>query len=254
LFAIALPWVFQTVERSYDWRSEVALIDKDVQAYPGQFMPIFLRITIQMSERSYQEAAAIAGRISDPEVRNVTLRMIEATYAVRINAIRTRRPEEAIDALQKLGSALKKVPAQYSWNPSVAYVWQYTQDIFSKQWGHLIDQFPDDALVRYKAGLWKLDAKDYDAAATHLRAAIESQSLPESLRGEAYRNLGVALLDGGHAAEAELPLRFAVQQFPPDFQADCILADVYKLIGRVKDAEQAEGECRSHVSRETSAH
>jgi Tfp pilus assembly protein PilF len=71
------------------------------------------------------------------------------------------------------------------------------------------------------------------------------------VRGTAFKSLGVALLNSGHAAESEAPLRAALQQSPPDFLANCALADVYKQIGRIEEAAHAEAECNNHVSRET---
>ena len=78
----------------------------------------------------------------------------------------------------------------------------------------------------------------------NLRAVTESQELSESLRGTAFKNLGLALLDSGHAAEAEAPLRAALEQSPPDFSAYCTLSEVYKQTNRFEEAARAKAECR----------
>jgi Flp pilus assembly protein TadD len=101
--------------------------------------------------------------------------------------------------------------------------------------------------LRYNAGLWMLGVKKSKHAVAHLRAAAESQHLPESVRGTAFRNLGLALINSGNVAEAEGPLRAALNQSPPDFRAYCLLAVVYKSAGRTGDAVQAEAGCRNHV-------
>jgi Flp pilus assembly protein TadD len=108
--------------------------------------------------------------------------------------------------------------------------------------------FPDDVQVRYSAGLWMSDAGYYKDAIIHLRAAIESQRLPESLRGSAYKNLGLALVGIGRIAEAEAPLRAALAQSPPDTQAECLLSVVYKMTGRLKEAARAEATCPKPAS------
>jgi len=61
-----------------------------------------------------------------------------------------------------------------------------------------------------------------------LRATTESQRLPESVRGAAFRNLGLALMNSGHIAESEAPLRAALEQQQPDLWAHCLLSEVYK--------------------------
>jgi tetratricopeptide (TPR) repeat protein len=247
LLVIAGSWSFQSIERSRDWRSYEALVDADLRAYPRYFMPVFQKVTIQMGLRKYQDAIEITGHMSDLDIRNVTMKMIEATYEVRIIAEKIGKSDEAMHTLQNFGLLLKQEPEQLRWNSAVAYVWHYARSILSKQWGHLIQQFPDDELVRYRAGVWALEVHNYEEAVMHLRTVTESQDIQEFVRGSAFKNYGAALLNNGHAAEAEAPLLAALEQLPPDFQAYCLLSDVYKRTNRLEKVAHAEAACRSHL-------
>src|ERR1039458_3463492 len=105
---------------------------------------------------------------------------------------------------------------------------------------YLAARFPDDVSVRYNAGLWMLDAHRYDDAVTYLRLATESQRLPRTVRGIAFESLGLALMNSGHIAEAEAPLRAALEQTPLDLRAYCSLTEVYKQSGRFEEAARSE--------------
>ena len=131
-------------------------------------------------------------------------------------------------------------------------LWDLRRDILAIESDDLAKRFPDDVSVRYNAGLWMLDAYEYEDAAVHLRAATKSQLLPESLRGAAFYNLGLALLLSGHAAEAEGSLRAALEQTQPDLRAYCQLSEVYSQTKRFEEAARAEASCLSRAPNEKS--
>ena len=248
LLAIALPWGFQTMERTRDWRSYETLVDADLHAYPGHYLPAFRKITgVQLRNRLYHDADKTAHNISASEIRGIMVGIIQTTHAVRIKAGEVGKPHEAMALLQNLEILLKQPPVQVKWNSSMLYVWNYCRNILSLQWEHLAEQFPDDASVRYNAGLSLLNFNTYEKAVTHLHAATESQRLPESVRGKAFKNLGLALINSGHVAEAEAPLRAALEQAQPDLQAYCLLSVVYIREGRIEEAARAEADCPSHA-------
>jgi tetratricopeptide (TPR) repeat protein len=223
-------------------------LDVDLRAYPGHYLPAFRKITgIQLRHWLYRDAGEAAGNISVPEMRNVMIGTIQATYAVRIKAEKSGKPHEAMVLLQNLELVLKRPPVQVKWNSPIFFVWKYCQDILSLQWGHLAEQFPGDALVRYNAGLSLLNFNEYEGAVVHLRAATESQRLPEPVRGTAFYNLGLALMNYGYIAEAETPLRAALEQSPPDLLAHCLLAEVYKQAGQFEKMARAAAGCPSHT-------
>ena len=114
------------------------------------------------------------------------------------------------------------------------------------EWRSLAEHFPDDVSVRYSAGLSLLNFHKYEDAAIHLRAATESQHLPESVRGTAFYNLGLALMNSGHVAEAETPLLTALKQPQPDMGAYCLLSEVYRYTSRFEEAVRAEADCHSY--------
>lgn len=240
LFIIALVWSSQTVERPRDWRSEEVLVDIDLRAYPGHYHLAFQKIWAQLREGLYSDAMVTANNITVPEFRNIMIAMIRATYAVNTA---TDNPDEALALLQNFEVALSHMPEQSKWNIPMRHVRDGCRYILALKGARLAKQFPDDALVRYKAGLWKLGDHNYKDAIIHFRAAIGSQRLPESLRAEAFKNLGVALLNSGHVTEAEAPLRAAVEQTPPELSAYCSLAEVYKQGRRLDEAALAEKEC-----------
>ena len=254
LLVIALPWGFHTMERTRDWRSYETLVEADLRAYPGHYLPAFRKITgVQLRNRLYREAGETAGNISVPEIRNVMLGIIQTTHAVRVKAGEAGKPQEAMAFLHDLELLLKQPPAQAKWNSPVLHIWKYCQNILLLQWGHLAEQFPDDASVRYNAGLSLLNFNAYKEATAHLRAATESQRLPEALRSAAFKNLGLALMNSRRIAEAEAPLRAALEQTQPDLQAYCLLSMVYIREGRLEEAARAESGCPAHAPDEKAA-
>jgi tetratricopeptide (TPR) repeat protein len=244
LFAIAISWGFQTMERPRDWRSFETLLDVDLRANPGYYMPAVYKIfAYQLHQGLYQEASETADSITIPEYRDIMVKLVKANHAVNVDAVLTGKPYEAMALLQNLGPILNQLPVEAKWNSPVQVTWDKCQSNLLRQWLSLAKQFPDDVQVRYNAGLWMSDAGYYNNAIVHFRAAIESQRLPESLRSSAFKNIGLALVGLGRVAEAEAPLHAALAQPQPDMQAECLLSVVYKLTNRFGEAARAEASC-----------
>ena len=117
----------------------------------------------------------------------------------------------------------------------------------------MAEHFSGDVSVRYNVKLWLLNIYKYKDAGAHLRATTESQRFPESVRGTAFRNLGLALLNSGQVAEAEAPLRAALEQVQPDLRAYCLLSEVYRQAGRIEEAARAEANCPGRAPNEKTA-
>ena len=233
LLAIALPWIIQSNERPRDWSSNKALLEADLRAYPGYYLPAMYKIiAFQLPQGLFRDAGETASSINALIPRNIMIELINADYAVYSKTVRTGKPSEAMALIRNLELTLKQPPAQTKWNSTMLYVWMRCQNRLTSQWEYLAEHFPDDVSVRYKAGLWMLDVANYPAAVTHLRAAAESQHLPESMRGTAFYNLGLALMKSGFVAEAGDPLRTALEQSPPDLRARSLLLEVHKQTKR----------------------
>jgi tetratricopeptide (TPR) repeat protein len=241
---IAVAWGFQASERTRDWRNFQTLVDADLRAYPGYYMPAAFKIA---GRRMYSSSRETANSITIPELRDVMIGILDADHAVHIEAVSKGNPQEAMDMLLKLGLRLKQPPAQTKWNPPMYLFWEKSKEMLKDDWEGLSKHFPGDAAVSYNAGLWMLGDGRYENAVVYLRAAIESQRLPESVRGQAFRILGIALMEGGHIAEAETPLLAALEQSPPDLKAYCLLSDVYKQNRRPEEAARANAECTKLV-------
>ncbi len=255
LLAIALPWGFQTMERTRDWRNIETLADADLRAYPGYYLPAAYKIVgAQLPQRLYREASETANNITFPEFRDIMVKLVKADYAVHVEAVSTGKPQEAMALLWQLGSEHKKPPAQAKWNSPINNLLSKTLLTLTDEWGSLAEHFPDDVSVRYNTGLWMLNVSTFgEKAVTHLRAATGSQQLPESVRGTAFKNLGLALLNSGHIADAEAPLRAALEQPQPDLRAYCLLSKVYKQTKRFEEAARAEANCPSRAPNEETA-
>ncbi|MEO8343799.1 MAG: tetratricopeptide repeat protein, partial [Gallionella sp.] len=253
MLMIALPWIFQTMERPHDWRSLEALIDADIRAYPGYYLPAAHKIMyVQLKSGLRNKALKTAENISDPAARDIMVELIRADYAVRDIAVVTGNPHEAMRLLGKLEQDIKP-PEQTRWNPAMKNFWSTIEFELINEWEFLAKQFPDAAPVRYNAGLWMMKAHRYKDAIVHLSAAAEFRFLPEAARGTAYKNLGLALMGGGDIAAAEVALLAALQQSPPDFRAYCSLGDVYQRTGRIEEAARAEADCSRRASNEETA-
>ncbi len=251
LLAIALPWGFQTVERPRDWRSVEAMIDTDLRVYPGYYMPaVYKIVATQLPRGLYRDANETANSIFIPEFREIMNGLIKADYAVHVEAVSTGKPQEAMTLLWQLGLEHKQPPVQAKWNSPISVLWIKRQFILTLEWKHLAKNFPDDVSVRYNTGLSLLSFQEYKDAITHLRAATESQRLPESVRGTAFKNLGLALMKSGHIADAEAHLRAALEQPQPDLRANCVLSEVYKQTKRFEEAARAEASCPARAPHE----
>lgn len=251
LIIIALPWIFQTIERPRDWRNEDTLIGTYLRAYPGHYMPAFQEImVIQLPRLMYREADELASKVTDSEARDIITGLIQADYAVRVKAVSVGNPQEAMARLWNLGIKLKQPPVQARWNSPMHVVWIESQRKLATLWESLAMSFPGDASVRYNAGLWMVDARRYEEAVVYLRAAVKTGRLPESVRGTAFKNLGFALLKSGYIAEAEIPLRTALEQPQPDMQAYCVLSEVYEKTKRLEEAARAKTDCRNRTPSE----
>jgi len=254
LLAIVLPWGFQTIERPRDWRSYEALMNTDLRAYPAYYMPaVYKIINVQLPRGLNRDAGETAGNVSNPTARNILIGLIKGDYVIRADAVDTGNPHNAIVLLQNLGFALKRPPVQVKWDPSLDRFWIYCKTALAFQWDHLAEYFPDDVSVHYNAGLWMLDVPRYENAVAYLRDATESQRLPQSVRGTAFYSLGFALLKSGHVAEAEAPLRAALERSPPDLRVYCLLSEVYRQTKRFEEAARAEANCPDRSTNEETA-
>jgi hypothetical protein len=250
LLVLALSWSFQTLERPRDWRSLEALIDADIRAYPGYYLPAEHKIIyVQLKRGLRSDAIETAHSISDQVSRDMMIKLINVDYVVKVMTASTGDPQEAMTQLWKLEQDINP-PAQIKWNSAVRNFWSTIGFALIDEWEYLARQFPDAAPVHYNAGLWLLKVHKYKEAIVQLRAATDAQGLPESARGTAFRNLGLALIGAGEVAAAEAPLRAALAQSPPDFRAYCALSEVYKRIGRFEEAAPAEADCRNHAPTE----
>ena len=245
LLAIALPWMYQTIQRPHDWRSFEALVDTDLRAYPGDYtLTLYKLTTVLFPQGLYRDANELASKIVNPDCRNLMLDLVQASYIVHVKTAATGQPREAMAALWNLGIKLREPPVASKWDIQIAFLWSKAIDPLKANWTNLATHFPDDESVRYNAGLWLLgNTPYYEDAITHLRAAIESQRLPVAMRATAYKNLGFALLKADHIAEAEAPLRSALEQPLPDMRAYCLLADVYERTKRHEEATHAKANC-----------
>jgi hypothetical protein len=244
LLVIALSWGFQTVERPRDWRDFEALLDADLRAYPGYYMPAVYKITtFQLPRGLYREASETANRITTPEIRDILIDMIRIHHGGDADAATTGKLQDAMVMLWNLEHDLKQPPVQAKWNLPLNNLRERMPFLLATEWKYLTERFPGDVSVRYNAGLWMLDAHRYQDAAAYLRLATESQRLPKTVRGIAFESLGLAMMNSGHIAEAEAPLRAALEQTPPDLRAYCSLAEVYKQSGRFEEAARAGANC-----------
>ena len=198
----------------------------------------------QVSQKLYKNAEETANGIADTEARNIAVKLIQADRAVH-NSVPAGKSQEAMGLLLDLGSTLDQSPeVQDKWNPAMVGIVYAGLNILVTDWEFLAGHFPDDEMVRYNAGLYLVNVGKHEYAVNHLRAATESQRLPKIVRGTAFKTLGIALMNSRHIAEAETPLRAALEQSPPDTQAYCLLSEVYKQTMRLGEAARAGAECR----------
>jgi tetratricopeptide (TPR) repeat protein len=249
LLVVALLCCGQTIERSNEWRSYEALVDVDFQAFPRLSIPAMYKADIQLSQGLVNEARATASNITVAEIRSSMVKLIKAHQAVAASGV-SGDPVDAMSSLHDFELDLGTLPEKARWNTTLGGIWRINQNYLEFEWLNLLRYFPDNMLVRYNAGTFFLGIQKYESAIVHLNAAIESQRLPESQRGAAYRNFGVALLDSGYVPKAEAPLRKALDQSPPDWRAYCSLSELFKRTGRLEEAARAAAECSSHAPRD----
>jgi hypothetical protein len=248
LLVIALSWSITTIERPRDWRSLEALTDADIRAFPGFYLPAEHKIIyVQLKRGLRSDAIETANSISSRRSRDMMIKLINADYVVKTAS--ADNLQEAMTQLGKLELDLDP-PAQIKWNSAMRNFWSTIGFALIDEWEYLARKFPDTAPVRYNAGLWLLKVHKYNEAIVHLRAAAESPSLPESARGTAFKNLGLALIGAGDVSAAEAPLRSALEQSSPDFRAYCSLSEVYKRTGRLEEAARADADCRNRAPNE----
>ncbi|MEW6314531.1 MAG: hypothetical protein AB1513_10920 [Pseudomonadota bacterium] len=165
LLIIAIPWVFQTFERPGDYRSFDKLLDSDMRAYPGYYMPAHYKINIQEigtgSIETYGEILRIAKNISDPYARDIISSLIQSDYAVYVGAMSSGDPREATRILRNVEVKLRQPPAQILWNTPMYNLWKDSQSSLSAQWQYLLENFPLDESVRHNAALYRLNADNY---------------------------------------------------------------------------------------------
>jgi len=149
----------------------------------------------------------------------------------------------AMDQLWKLGKDIKQLPVQAKLDTALSNLWIRLPYLLAVEWKYLDLLYPDNVSLRYNAGLWMLDAQRYKDAVDYLRGAATSPDLPKKLRGKAYASMGIALLGSGNTADAEAPLRAALEQSPPELRAYCSLSDLYKQTGRIEEAALAQTAC-----------
>ena len=243
LLLIALPWFYQTVERVGDWSSERAHLEADYRAYPQYYVPAVYVATFQMQQGLRREARETASHIASPEVRDVMTRLIQSDQVSHVDALSSGNPREAIILFHELEDKLSQRPVQTKWDTPLTFTWSNIMITLSNEWQSLAAAFPDNMTVRYNAGQYLFYLNYFKDAVVHLRAVTESKDTPEYARGPVFNMLGLALLRSGQAVEAEASLRKALEQSPPDLQAYCGLAEVYKQEGRNEEAVRAETKC-----------
>ena len=148
LCMIALPWLYQTIQRPHDWRSLEALTEADRRAYPGSYFPVFKTIERQLSQGQYRAARDMANTITDAEIRTIAIKLVEGAYAVAVDAVMTGDPRDAIVRLRSLGILLQQPVAQAAWNTPLFSFWLTSRNILALEWATLAKNFPNDAQVR----------------------------------------------------------------------------------------------------------
>jgi len=246
---LAFSWGFQALDRSRDWQSFEELIDADLRTYPDFYMPVSYKLVgTQLPLGLVGEARRAASNISTPEFREAMIEMVDIFYVVHAETIKTGNPDKAIELLNQLSLDLKSLPEQAQWNSPVYRFWKKRKVVVENEWRFLAAKFPGNEWVQYNIGKWLLDEQRFQNAITYLRAAIESQRLPEEVKGIAYNLLGISMLKEGNTSDAELPLQLALRQSFPDYQAYCSLSILYSETGRLSDLEAAESNCRRLVA------
>ncbi|MGC2457221.1 MAG: hypothetical protein WA435_04425 [Gallionellaceae bacterium] len=150
---VVLPWIFHTVERPRDWRNYEALMDVELEAYPGYYAPLFQAVEKYLSQGQYREARQAAERVADPEIRNIIVRLVDGAYAVAVEAVQTGDPRNAMAKLQAVAPILKQPLEQARWNTPMFSFWLSSSDLLMLEWKTLARNFPADESVGREAKL-----------------------------------------------------------------------------------------------------
>ncbi|MES1982982.1 MAG: hypothetical protein V4443_10980 [Pseudomonadota bacterium] len=148
LCLVAMPWLVQTVERPRDWRSIDTLAAADLRAYSGSYFALFKNVETQLSAGQYHAAHQTATRISDPEIRNIAVQLVEGAYAVADEAVVHKDPRDALERLHRLDILLRQPLAQAAWNTPMFSFWLTCRNILALEWATLGKNSPEDAQVR----------------------------------------------------------------------------------------------------------
>jgi len=166
LLAIALVWIFQTAERTKDWRSYEALWEADYRDYPEHYLPAYEKITMyQLTKGKFREADQVANKISFPEARNIMKKIVEVAKGMK-DISSTGDPLEVMDYLHDLEQLLIHPPEQVKWDPTLEYFWTESMSSFVLVWQDLVKRFPDYPQVRLNARKSLMNALKYGDAST----------------------------------------------------------------------------------------
>lgn len=233
---------YQTAERPHDWHSFSAIIDADWRVYPGNYILAMYKIFSVSQPDFYRHAFETASNITAPEFRDDMIRLVEADYAVHVGSALTGKPQEAVALLWRVGLDLGQLPAQAKWNSPIHNLWGKKEALLEFEWESLVKRFPDNASVRYSAGIWK-EVRQSGHAVEQSHVATESQHRRELSQGTLFYTLGHALVGAGQLAAAEALLLAALRQSPPDLRAHCLLSVVYEQTRRNGEALHAQENC-----------
>jgi hypothetical protein len=148
LLVLMLAFAFQTVARPKDWQSFDRLIEKDAQAYPGYYYPVFHTVEALLAAGEYRRAHDLAGTIRDPEIHNIAVKLTEGAYAAAVDAVQRGDPADALARLQDMGMLLKQPLPAAQWNTPLFSFWLTGRGILSAEWDALARNFPNDSRVR----------------------------------------------------------------------------------------------------------
>jgi hypothetical protein len=147
-----LSFAFQTINRATDWSSEDHLWDVDMRAYPGYYVPTYIKISLQPlgDQESYDRVFKMAGNISDPDAKRITIALINADSAV-FGVDPQGDPRDAIASLKYVEYLLGHPPAKIKWDAAMQNFWRDSQNKLTNFWQYLVSKFPDNQLVHYGA-------------------------------------------------------------------------------------------------------
>jgi hypothetical protein len=152
LLVFVLSFAFQTINRASDWSSEDHLWDVDMRAYPGYYVPTYIKITLQPlgGPASYDRVLKMAESISDPDAKRITIALINSDRAV-FGTDSQGDPRDAIASLKYVESLLGHPPAKIKWDAAMQNFWRDSQSKLTNLWQHLVSSFPNNPSVHYGA-------------------------------------------------------------------------------------------------------